>query len=157
MLYQRTTYLYGCLENKLSCRISHATLNHISNVSDSRTVVLYAEHSYLACRFQAMCVSTQKWAFEKTLRMHVLRHNSPIVYTLHSAPAQKKEITDCTAVVRYVDGRYTTCSFRFTSLSTQKMPYRKEIVMRVQIHNLLSTSAWVLLKVLKKYGRTYIR
>ena len=64
MLYQRRTD--ACLGLQLYSQISHATLNHTMNISDSRAGVRYAECPHKTC----MCVRnlTYKCLIGKTLR-----------------------------------------------------------------------------------------
>ena len=54
--YQRTTDV--CLEPKLSSQISHISLMHTGNFSESRAVVQYVERLYMTSSFKVMHVST---------------------------------------------------------------------------------------------------
>ena len=53
-------YIYTGMWYILFSRITHATLRHTKNVSDSRTVIRYAELPYMTSGLQVMCVSTHK-------------------------------------------------------------------------------------------------
>ena len=69
VMSENDRYMYGAIA--LQCDLSCNSINHIRNVSDSRTVVRYAECPYTICSFQVMYVSTHKMLYQKEAAMCV--------------------------------------------------------------------------------------
>ena len=59
-------------------RILHVALNLKIDISDSRTVVRYAEPPYMTFSFSVVHVSTHKMAHQKETVVSVRGHNFPL-------------------------------------------------------------------------------
>ena len=133
MLYQETTNM--CLGPLFSSWISHATLNHTRNVSNSRAVVRYAECPRTSCSSKVVCKYAQIRAYWKGTAMRVWRNNLSIVSCIQNQK-QKIDTSNCRAVIWFEERPYATSGFWVMIVSRHKMLFWEEVVLHISSHNL---------------------